>query len=360
MKFVDKSKAGSHHFFFSLEYFRSLKKEQWLYLGALASSILFATIISLNYSRDSFAYKQMFDMYGASGWGRLPAEILGREAFFLITSKVFFSFGLSSLFLFFLYAIISLSVKFYLVARCSKDKWLSLAFFASYFFILHDSTQIRFGLAVAFSYFGLYFLSQGKKIVFAVMILLSAFLFHVSSIAFIVMLVFSGKKPLFFLAFLMIFSVLLYPVNLLNALSEPIAGAINYFDIHGTVINKLFWFYFHGEKATGGLGLFTIRMFLVYFCVAVLFQYRKVFSTFEALCYYSLIFSVFFYILMKDFWVVQYRLSGLFGFALVFLVPYIHRWLSGYLGKRSAYALLLLFFMVTLLKFTWYDKMIII
>ena len=84
----------------------------------------------------------MFEVSGASGWNALFTEMFQREAFFLAVSKILYQLGLGSVFLFLIYSATSVSVKFYLINEHSKDKWLSLAFFASYFFILFLGTVI--------------------------------------------------------------------------------------------------------------------------------------------------------------------------------------------------------------------------
>ena len=181
-----------------------------------------------------------------------------------------------------------------------------------------------------------------------------------SVIVFIVMLFFTSKKSTVWLAALVLVAVLLYPLNLVNVFSGITENVISHFDLHGTFLNKLNTSYLHEPAAGTRLSMFSLRMFMVYFCIFVIFQYRSVFSRYDLLCYNALIFSVFIYILMKDVLIISFRLSGLFGFSLVFLVPYIHQWLSEWMKEKYAFAILLSFFVITLLKFTIYDKMIII
>lgn len=336
-------------------------KKEYLYLALLIGFVVMATIISSSFSRDSENYNRMFEIYGVTGWGALSSEMFQRETFFLVVSKALNQLGQDSIFLFLIFAAISLPIKFYLIDKYSRDKVLSLAVFTSYFFILHDSTQIRFSMAVAFAYVGLHYLSKDRKWLFSAIVILSAIAFHVSVLFFIVMLFFTTKKSLSWLLGLIVIAVLLYPLNLNIVFLELVGGAIDYFNIQGTFLNNLYVFL---QKPEGGgrFGLFNWRVLLVYFCVAVIYQYRDSFSKYELLCYNALVLSIFVYIFMKDVVEIQYRISGLFGFSLVFLVPYIYQWLSefGFIGKRNAYVILLSFFTVFLLKFAFYDKMIII
>ena len=343
----------------SLDEIKAYLKKEYLYVGVLIGFIILATVISSSFSRDSENYNRMFEMYGVSGWDALFAEMFRRETFFLVVSKALYPLGLGSVFLFLIHSVLSVSVKFYLINEHSKDKWISLAFFASYFFILHDSTQIRFGMAVAFVYIGLHFLADNKKLLFAIIVIFSAILFHVSSLTFIVMLFFTSKRSLGWLLVMICFAISLYLVDFRDYLLDIVGSAINYFEISGTVLNKLHH-YIMSHNLDVHFGIFNWRVLLVYFCVIILFRYRVEFSKYEDLCYKSLLVSILFYILLKDVAEIQYRFSGLFGFSLVFLVPYIHQWLSEYMSKIKAYIILLSFFTVYLLKFALYDKMIII
>lgn len=333
---------------------------KYLYFGVLISFIILATVISSEFSRDSGNYNRMFERYGATGWDALFSEIFRHEVFVLVSSKVLYQLGVSSVFLFIIHAAISLSVKFYLIDKYSRDKWLSLAFFSSYFFILHDSTQIRFSMAVAFVYLGLSYLADGKKLLFSVTVIFSAILFHISSIIFIAMLFFTSRKSLAWLLGLLLLAVLLYPVSLNLYLLDIINGVIRFFDFNDTFFNKFNRLYLKNPESDGYFGLFNWRVLLVYFCAIVIFQYRNVFSKYELLCYNALLLSIFVYIFAKDIVEIQYRISGLFGFSLVFLVPYIHQWLSEHMSKRNAYIILISFLTAYLLKFSLYDKMIII
>jgi len=354
----EKNKISVHHYL-NGKCFLNLTKAKYMYSGLLVAFVLIATVISWGYSRDSVNYNWSFEMYGTTGWGLLPTEMFHRETFFLVVSKLLYSLGFNSVFLFLIYAAVSLPVKFYLIDRCSKDKWLSLAFFASYYFILHDSTQIRFGMAIAFVYLGLSFLANNQRLFFVLIVLLSAMLFHFSSLVFIVMLFFTSKQSLAWLLALISLAVSLYLVDFRAYLLDTVVPAISNLEIKSVVIDKLL-FYIQRHNLDVRFGLFNWRVLPVYFSAIVLFQYRSVFSKYELLCYKSLLVSIFFYIMLKDLAEVQYRLSGLFGFSFVFLVPYIHKWLSEKLSERNSRIILMSFFIVYLIKFAFYDKMIII
>ena len=333
--------------------------KNYIYLGLLVLFIIVATMISSSFSRDTANYIRMFDVYGASGWGPLPSQVFQRETFLLVVSKFFYQLGLGSVFLFLTFSMLSLPVKFFLIDAHSKDKWLSLALFFSYFFILHDSTQIRFSLAVAFVYLALHFLADGRKLCFSVIVVLSAIMFHASSLVFLVMLFFTSRKSLNWLLAMIAVAVVLYSVNLHAVLLSLVEDAISYFELRRTFFNKLHSYMLRPSQSEH-LGMFKPTMILVYACAIVLYQYRKKFTAYESLCYSALLLTIFFYIFLHDVVDLQIRFRDMFFFSLVFLIPYIHDWMSNYVSKRIAYVLLLMAFSVYLLKFVFYDKMLML
>ena len=343
------------------EYFRSLTKEQCIYLAVLVGFIIVATIISSSFSRDSANYNNLFMMYGESSWESIVADIHRQrhEIFFIVVSKVVFNLGLYSFFLFLVYVSISLSVKFWLIYSHSRDKALSLALFGSYFFLLHDSTQIRFGIAVAFVFLGMHFLANNKRLLFSIIVIFSAVMFHNAALIFLVMLFFTREKSVFYLLGLVVVAVVLYPMDINAFVYELVKDVLEYFSIEGTRLNRAHGMLLQPSQAEH-LGIFKPTMILVYFSAAVLFQYRRIFTRYETLCYNSLLLTIFFYILLKDMVDLQIRFRDMFFFSFVFLVPYVHVWMSTYMGKRNAYLLLYMSFSLYLTKFIFLDKMLVL
>ncbi|MFU1633699.1 EpsG family protein [Aeromonas veronii] len=93
-------------------------------------------------------------------------------------SEVFFSSSTRSVFV--LYAFISLLIKFYCISKYAADKFVSFIIYACVFFILHDLTQIRAGLAAAFFLWSLPDLINGNKKNYLVKVFLAS-LFHFSA-----------------------------------------------------------------------------------------------------------------------------------------------------------------------------------
>jgi len=214
-------------------------------------------------------------------------------------------------------------------------------------------------MGVAFVYLGLHFLACNKRLLFSAIVIASAIMFHNAVLAFLMLLFFTTKKSLLWVLGMLVVAVLLYPVNLNAFFLELSQNILSYFNIEGTRLNRLTAFILRPSSDVF-LGVFRPIPLLVYFCAIVIFQYRVNFNAFERLCYNALILSIFFYILLKDVVDLQVRFGDMFGFSLVFLVPYVHRGLSEYFGARKAYIILYSFFIIHLVKYTLYDKMLIL
>ena len=318
-----------------------LTRNQYIYLAVLLIYILVAAIISSDFSRDSIRYNFMFESYGASSWGSVVTEVHHHEMFFLVVSKIVYKLGLNPFFLFLTFAALSLSIKFWLISVHSKDKALSLALFSSYFFLLHDSTQIRFGMAVAFVYLALHFLADNKSLLFSAIVIFAAVMFHNAVLVFLVMLLFTSARSTLWVFGMIAVAFILYPLDINAPVFELVKSIINYFDMGGTRLRNVYSLLLKPTQEEF-LGIFKPTMVLVYISAAVIYQYRNKFSRYERLCYNALLLTIFFYVLLKDVVDLQIRFRDMFFFSLVFLIPYIHDWMSRYVSKRTAYFLLLM------------------
>ena len=214
-------------------------------------------------------------------------------------------------------------------------------------------------MAVAFVYLGLHFLSEKKQILFSGIVIASAFLFHTAILIFIVMLFFTSRKSLYWLIGFVAFAILIYPLELDVILLNIVENVMTYLGPDKTRFDKLHALLLQPSSDVF-LGMFRPIPLLVYFCAIVIYRYRDRFNSYETLCYNALLFSIFCYILLKDIPDLQVRFADMFGFSLVFLVPYVHRGMSEYIGSKYAYIILYSFFAVHLVKYTLYDKMLIL
>lgn len=94
--------------------------------------------------------------------------------------------------LFFIYAAIAISIKFWAIKENSEYYFLPLVIYFGNYFILHDYTQIRVSVASAFLLLSIKPLSEGNKMKVA-LCLLCALFFHYSSLILFSMLFLDNK-----------------------------------------------------------------------------------------------------------------------------------------------------------------------
>lgn len=133
------------------------------------------------------------------------------EIGYILTNIFLRSFSSHYLFLLLAYAFITLFAWFFVIAKYSKNVYISLIiYFSSLGMFFYSLSNIRQGLSIALSFLGFYYLLKNKKILASVFILLTP-LFHTSGV--VCLLFFPLKKivlnkriPQFvFLVFLIIF-----------------------------------------------------------------------------------------------------------------------------------------------------------
>lgn len=157
----------------------------YCYLGVGAALFLLASFKPVEAVADAENY-----LYMAEG----GSDELLVEPSFLVISSIAENFFGSTYFLFFLYSLIAIPLKLWTISRLSQTWFFSLLFWLSHFFIMHDLTQIRASAAVAFFLFGLYFLTQRRRVAF-LLCAGAASVFHISAII-LFPLVLLGNAPL--------------------------------------------------------------------------------------------------------------------------------------------------------------------
>jgi hypothetical protein len=111
--------------------------------------------------------------------------------FFSYLSDAFFNKNIRVVF--FLYAFLAVIIKAYAISKYSSNILLSLLIYSGMFFILHDLTQIRVGLAAAFFLLAIPDLINEKKKSFLIKIFIAC-LCHLSAIILLPLLYLSPRK----------------------------------------------------------------------------------------------------------------------------------------------------------------------
>lgn len=149
--------------------------------------ILIAGLRPIGLDRDSVEYAKMIQ-------SPIDVNLLNKEpAFWVIKylNDIFFNGNVRTFFL--IYAILGVSIKFLAIKRLSKLPWLSVGVYLSSYFILHEMTQIRAGVAT-----GLFLLSipdiyhrNFRKFIIKALLAIS---FHYSAIVMLPLYFLHSKK----------------------------------------------------------------------------------------------------------------------------------------------------------------------
>lgn len=145
-------------------------------------------------SKDYLDYQYLFDnIHEMTGGGfyYLLAYEPGFVGIVIFFRKLFeANYGIAIMFF---YALTSLSVKVFTINRLSINPYLVLLFYFSYFFLLHEMTQIRISLAAGIFLISLIPFLNEKRMTFAGLILLAT-CFHYSAILYLIILLFNTDK----------------------------------------------------------------------------------------------------------------------------------------------------------------------
>ena len=165
------------------EYLGDYKK--YVYWGICIIMILFCAFRPLGVDPDSEAYEEIFKSNENN-----PKLLV--ESSFLFFSEIVKGFTDDIHYLFLIYAILGITIKFYALRQLSPWYFLPLAIYFGNYFILHDLIQIRAGVASAMLLLAIKPLSEGNKKK-AIVYFLIANVFHYSSLVFYPILFFSNN-----------------------------------------------------------------------------------------------------------------------------------------------------------------------
>ena len=154
---------------------------KYVYWGLCIILILFSAFRPIGVDPDSEAYEEIF---------KKNDDLVEFSILFL--SEIIRNFTDDVHYLFLLYAILGITIKFYALRQLSPWYFLPLAIYFGNYFILHDFIQIRAGVASAMLLLAIKPLSEGNK-KRAIVYFLIANVFHYSSLVFYPILFFSNN-----------------------------------------------------------------------------------------------------------------------------------------------------------------------
>lgn len=300
-------------------------KNNYLLFALILLLALFAGLRGINVSRDYYNYRYIFEnVYDITGDGLSYLTIFepGFVVIIIFFRAIFEDNYVVIIMLF--YAFSSLLLKIYAINRLSINPYLSILFYFSYYFLIHEMTQIRIGLASGIFLISLIPFLKGKRITFVCLILLATLL-HYSAIFYLLLLIFKPtkfNKAIYSLA--LVLSIIFAIVKL------PLLNLLGNFD-PSNISGKLNSYVEISQNGGATINIFnSLNICNILCCVyLILFVSKETFLKDSKLVLFLKcnILSIFLLSFLAGVPTVSLRFSQLFGVAQIFLFPYFVRYL---------------------------------
>ncbi|XUA20583.1 EpsG family protein [Citrobacter sp. OP27] len=226
--------------------------------------ISLATFRTIGIDADSLSYLEAYKSF------RLGEISIVEPTFNLFSALANSFFGSGGIVLvFFFYSFIAVTLKLYVIHNYSREKILSIIIYLCMFYILHEFTQIRAGVAAAFFIYSLPNLINGEKRNYLFKILIAC-TFHLSAVLLLPLVFLSNKKINFYFVF--IFPLLCLGIVL--AIGDVSSLLIQVFEHFPGIIGNKIISYINGAQLYGrfdNVNIFskitisTYIIFIVYF-----------------------------------------------------------------------------------------------
>lgn len=223
--------------------------------------------------------------------------------------------------IFIMYAMLAIILKFHIIKKYSLFPLISLLIYFCNYYFLHEMTQVRIGVSIAFAIISLYYWTVGVKRYYYIYLFI-AFLFHYSSLVFLIVHFLPNKKIKN--KELIIYFAVIAASYVLYFLHLGMASLFSYIPI-GFVQEK---FSSYSQKLELGnvvaVNVFSSMQLIKLFVITVISIYipesiKK--NNFFNLMFRFYIYSCICWVLFFDIPVFAIRLSELFGFAEIFILP---------------------------------------
>lgn len=279
------------------------------------------TSVSKDYMNYQYAFDNIYDITG-DGFFYLLSFEPGFVVIVVFFRKLFeFNYGVAIMLF---YALASLSIKAFAIKRFSINPYLTLLFFFSYFFLMHEMTQIRIALASGIFLISLIPFLNGKRLTFVGLILLAT-CFHYSAIFYLLILFFNTKQ----------FNRSLYVGILVLSLifgflKLPILNLLGNFDA-SNMSSKLNAYIIISENGSIAVNVFnSLNILNILCCFYLIFVVNKEEFTKDKRLMLFLkcnILSIFLFSFLAGAPAFSMRFNQLFGIAQIFLFTYLLKYL---------------------------------
>lgn len=280
------------------------------FLALVSALVLFAGFKPSGFDRDYYNYYNYF-IEGDIDWFRF-------EPFFNVIVILVNYLGLPFYIFLTIISLISIYIKYKFIRALSSSALFSLLVYISFFYILHDLTQIRVALALSFILISVYFFLD-KKHKISLFFMFAGVLFHYSVLIFVILFIFNSyNKKIFWYALPAIGFFLGYasPVIasfLIGYLPELISWRLRvYLESEEHISNPINIFNYHAS--------FSL---LIYYFVLTNVDRLKSYKV-ECLIFVKMLgFGLFFFYALSFIPVLSFRIFELFSISLVFLFPFV-------------------------------------
>ncbi|MDQ1095137.1 MULTISPECIES: EpsG family protein [Chryseobacterium] len=217
------------------------------------------------------------------------------------------------------YAILGVSAKFYGIKKLSPFLYGSILIYLSHYYILHEITQIRIGVATGFLLIGCFYMYNKNYFMFLFFMLFAIFFHQSSSMALFLILVGNTKRNLKPYLFLVPVGYLLYFSNTYFNVSIPIPYFQDKIDTYKEATEAGF---IKDSEVNVFNILFLLRIAVLY--LLIYFQ-ERVGSHLPSFYFFIKMYaiSLFTFLFFSDIPVFAFRIQELFGVAEIILFPSI-------------------------------------
>tara|TARA_Y100000385_G_C13077414_1_gene632129 strand:+ start:1214 stop:2242 length:1029 start_codon:yes stop_codon:yes gene_type:complete len=236
-------------------------------------------------------------------------------SFRLITYAVHYLFN-NVIYLFVIYSIIGVTVKFYALKRITEFFFLSVLIYFSHYFILGDMVQIRIGASYGFILWSIIYIKD-KELIKFLSVSLFAIFFHYSTIIVLPFYFINSKKMQNIYFFLIPICYILYFVNV------SIIDVLEFVDFE--IISKKYMKY-KLKASVEDINVFNVwQLGRILLCGLFLWKWKLIRDKTEygVIMIKFYILSCFFLVSLSKFPTFGFRVSDIFGIVEIIIIPYI-------------------------------------
>lgn len=280
-----------------------------MYVFAGIVLILVAGLREKGVDNDYYVYRNFWMT------SRLKGDV--EYSFYLIRIFTKEYLNLSFQYLIFIFAVLGVSVKLIAIRKLTPLIWASLLIYFSHYYILHEFTQIRIGVATGFVLLSLYYQSDKKYILFLICAGLAVFFHQSCTIVFLFILLKNQKKNFWIYYYVIPFGYLLYFFNTYLNISIPVPGLQDKIDLYTDATESGF---LKDTKINPFNSLLLVRIIIFYIMI---FYNKKISEHLPS--YYLLMkvyaFSIFSFLFLSKIPVFSFRIQELLGVVEIILIP---------------------------------------